>query len=730
MTFSPLLHSFSKSPSESPHSSKSFSRPSLSSSSSSSSSSTKLSAAAAVAAAAAAAAAVALETDLTKSQSLPELFHFALAELNADRTTMRHIANIATLFFELYTVCGFADSDYTSLGLTFGTLDFPLSAILRESSAQRTVGGAFDRNMYSPAVDCFGEIKRASLTFPENQMVPNFALPVTGNFNACDKILGVPNDSNYSIDNMTNAISWSCDGEYLAICFHMRQFDIHHVETGLKVCQVICTSVVFCLAWSTVDNQVIATGSDDNKVRIWEAELVSPALVNPFEPQRKVGKKCAHLLRCLQGHASDLLYLAWSLDGALLASVEIWGTVIVWDMQRGGRPVRHLKCVGEVDFLRWTTDGCLVGGRNEHGEVWNAETGAFLYNAPINNTTVMTPNGQLLIQHNFYLDVLSARSGAKLSQLEYSRVLPEFGRVFFAVSADSKYLACRLDEGTHGAFSIWDLKSGKLVQKLAGWKTIDIYDSPAGLAWSPNGLRLVSCNMANTAHVWDMAASETISNTSLPSSPALSPASTLSSPSSSSFFSTSTSSTALSPSSSLLSGASPGVMSSQRRLALKFPNKEHIHAASRPLISLLLKEPVTQHGGRCTTVTEKGLVQVWNFAQGDVEREYQFFPDERTGFSNHRLHSIVRNSNDKIGYCEFPQQQQQHNKKSKTKKIHSSSSSSSSSSKTKRARRKFRSSSSSNNNNNNSSSNNNNNNTNTTNNNTNNNSNSSSSSKY
>src|SRR2546430_796637 len=75
------------------------------------------------------------------------------------------------------------------------------------------------------------------------------------------------------------------------------------------------TSLVNSVAWSP-DGQVLASGSDDRTVRLWD-------------------KKTGVLLHTLQGHSDRVNSVVWSPDGQVLASGSNDRTVRLWDKKTG-----------------------------------------------------------------------------------------------------------------------------------------------------------------------------------------------------------------------------------------------------------------------------------------------------------------------------------------------------------------------------------------------------------
>lgn len=114
------------------------------------------------------------------------------------------------------------------------------------------------------------------------------------------------------------------------------------------------TGYVYSVAWSP-DGALLATGSDDTTIRLWTREGEEHDI--------------------LVGHEAAVLTVAWGKDATLLASGSQDKTVRIWTSCDGEL---HRTLKGHTDWVRcvaWSPDGQLVasGSDDQTIRIWNCD---------------------------------------------------------------------------------------------------------------------------------------------------------------------------------------------------------------------------------------------------------------------------------------------------------------------------------------------------------------------
>jgi WD40 repeat protein len=246
----------------------------------------------------------------------------------------------------------------------------------------------------------------------------------------------------------------------------------------------------------TPDGSVLAAAGGDSEdfvIHVWDVRTGGQAIGT------------------LSGHSGIIWGVAFSPDGQMLASVSSDGTAKIWDW-RSGDLLKTLDFPDQVGSVSFSPDGqtLAVGGLDElqslRAAIWIFSTGSWqsLLKIPeyVNITALSySPNGRWLVGGGASRNVQVWRTsdGTSVFTLNHAHQVLDA-----AVSPDSSTAAtatCGItlnDQCTEGSIWLWDLSTGKLINRLA-----DFPDVVESVAFSVDGSSLIATSRDGTLRVYD-----------------------------------------------------------------------------------------------------------------------------------------------------------------------------------------------------------------------------------
>ncbi|KAJ5936027.1 hypothetical protein N7454_005325 [Penicillium verhagenii] len=256
----------------------------------------------------------------------------------------------------------------------------------------------------------------------------------------------------------------------------------------------------------------------------------------------EVDERWSAELQTLEGHSGWVSSMAFSPDGQLLASGSDDLTVRLWDTTTGGLQ-QMLEGPSRVNSVAFSPDGQILASGSEDGAIWlsNMATGDLqhILQGPSEVKSVaFFPNGQLLASgsvdtivrlwniatgsiqqtYNGHSDTVrsvafspdgrllaSGSEDAKVRLWDIAtgdpkQILVSHLRVFsVAFSPDSRLLAYGSDEEVR----LWDIATGSLSQTFRAH-----ISNVTSVAFSPDGQLLASSSRDGTINIWNIATSD------------------------------------------------------------------------------------------------------------------------------------------------------------------------------------------------------------------------------
>jgi WD40 repeat protein len=235
------------------------------------------------------------------------------------------------------------------------------------------------------------------------------------------------------------------------------------------------------------DGQTLASGGDDNTIKLWHL-------------------KTGELLYTLTGESGRVLSIALSPDGEILASshkTSDKSCIKLWHLKTGEllhTLTGHNKW---IYTLAINPDGRTLISGGHKIKIWDIKTGEPLHTLAGHKKWVyslaISPDGQTLVSSGGDKTVkiwhLGTQGRSQQSPLITLTGHSDWVRTV-AISPDGRLLATGSDDNS---IKLWHLKTGKLIRTLTGHS-----DWVLSLAMTPDGQTLISGSRDNTIKLWHL----------------------------------------------------------------------------------------------------------------------------------------------------------------------------------------------------------------------------------
>ncbi|GEQ67488.1 hypothetical protein JCM33374_g1153 [Metschnikowia sp. JCM 33374] len=302
-----------------------------------------------------------------------------------------------------------------------------------------------------------------------------------------------------------NAVKISKDKRKLATCSSTGVIRIYNFEDGVLLATLNGhTKGVSDIAFSPINSDILASGSDDLTIRLWSISQ----------------RKC---IRILKKHTYHITTVAFNSKGSMLISGAADETIVLWDLTSGGSLKTLAAHSDPVSSVCLTPDDTIIVSSSYDGlmRLFDTETGQCLKTLIYNSTSHGTATASTSDVVNFPISkvtispngkfILSSSLDGKIRLWDYmsNKVVKTYLGIGGNTPINNKYNSGSafiqkvakpiVASGSDSCGTLfWDLQTKAIVYQLQPGKTILDVNSIDG------GSYLTTCSLSGEVDVYEL----------------------------------------------------------------------------------------------------------------------------------------------------------------------------------------------------------------------------------